>query len=194
MPKYAFKVTLNQLDIDARFAYVIKDATLTDIFEAKRITDRIQEQYHEERLMLTIDEYRHGDEVEEVADLYELENELKSRIKSMQRHNQEVLDKLNVLSDLLDKTIGSHHFDASYRKISLTLAKLDQSFYFDVTVDDCSDYKITLTTEAGAQSSIIRHTANEVLAEITNVQDILTNIEKLANKTEFDLLQKGKLL
>lgn len=72
MPKYAFKVTLNQLDIDARFAYVIKDATLTDIFEAKRITDRIQEQYHEERIMLTIDEYRHGDEVEEVADLYEL--------------------------------------------------------------------------------------------------------------------------
>lgn len=105
----------------------------------------------------------------------------------MQRHNQEVLDKLNVLSDLLDKAIGSHHFDASYQKVSLTLAKLDQYFYFMITVDDCSDYKITLSHN-DTKSSIIRRTANEVLAEITNVQDILTNIEKLANKTEFDLL------
>lgn len=187
MPKYAFKVTLNQLGEDI-FNYAVKNATLSDIFEAKRITDRIQEQYKEERIMLTIDEYRHGDEVEEVADLYELENELTSRIKSLQRHDEEVLDKLNALSYLLDKVIASHRSDTAYRKISMTLWKLDQSFYFDITVDDCSYYKITLTTEAGAQSSIIRRTANEVLAEITNVQDILTNIEKLANKTEFDLL------
>ena len=187
MPKYAFKVTLNQLGEDI-FNYAVKNATLSDIFEAKRITDRIQEQYKEERIMLTIDEYRHGDEVEEVADLYELENELTSRIKSLQRQDQEVQDKLNALSELLDKVIASHHSDTAYRKISMTLWKLDQSFHFDITVDDCSYYKITLTTEAGAQSSIIRRTANEVLAEITNVQDILTNIEELANKTEFDLL------
>lgn len=138
--------------------------------------------------MLTIDEYHHGDEVEEVADLYELENEVTSRIRSMQRHNEEVLDKLNVLSDLIDKSIGSHHSDAVHQKISLTLSKLDQYFYFDITVDDFSDYKITLSTKDVAQSSIIRRTANEVLAELTNVQDILTNIERLANKTEFDLL------
>lgn len=187
MPKYAFKVTLNQLGEDI-FNYAVKNATLSDIFEAKRITDRIQEQYKEERIMLTIDEYRHGDEVEEVADLYELENELTSRIKSLQRHDQEVQDKLNALSDLLDKVIASRRSDTAYRKISMTLWKLDQSFYFDITVYDRSYYKITLTTEAGAQSSIIRRTANEVLAEITNVQDILTNIEKLANNTEFDLL------
>ena len=72
MPKYAFKVTLNLLDMDARFVYVVKDATLSDIFEAKRITDRIEDQYKKERLMTMIDEYRHEDEVEEVADLYEL--------------------------------------------------------------------------------------------------------------------------
>ena len=188
MPKYAFKVKLNHYTDDCIFNFAVKNATLSDIFEAKRITDRIQEQYEEEHIMIIIDEYRHGDEVEEVIDLYELENELKSRIRSMQRHNEEVLDKLNILSDLLDKAIGSHHFDAANRKILMTLRKLDQSFYFDITVDDCSYVKITLTTEAGAQSSIIRRTANEVLAEITNVQDILTNIEKLANKTEFDLL------
>ena len=188
MPKYAFKVTLNLLDMDARFVYVVKDVTLSDIFEAKRITDRIEDQYKKERLMTMIDEYRHGDEVEEVADLYELENELKSRIKSLQRHNQEVLDKLNNLSNLLDKTIDSHHFDSANRKILMTLRKLDQSFYFDVTVDDFSDYKITLSTESGAQSSLIRRTADEVLAEIVNVEDILNEIWKLANKTEFDLL------
>lgn len=188
MPKYAFKVTLNLLDIDARFVYVVKDTTLSDIFEAKRITDRIEDQYKKERLMTTIDEYRHEDEVEEVADLYELENELTSRIRSMQRHNEEVLDKLNILSDLLDKAIDSHHFDAANRKILMTLRKLDQSFYFDITVDDFSDYKVTLSTEDGAQSSLIRRTADEVLAEIVNVEDILNKIERLANKTEFDLL------
>lgn len=188
MPKYAFKVTLNLLDMDARFVYVVKDATLSDIFEAKRITDRIEDEYKEERIVLAIEEYRYDDEVEEVADLYELENELKSRIKSMQRHNEEVLDKLNNLSNLLESAIGSHHFDAVHLKISMKLYKLDQSFDFDMTVDDFSDYKITLSTEQGAQSSIIRRTADEVLAEIVNVQDILTNIEKLANKTEFDLL------
>lgn len=188
MPKYAFKVTLNLLDMDARFVYVVKDATLSDIFEAKRITDRIEDEYKEERIVLAIEEYRYDDEVEEVADLYELENELKSRIKSMQRHNEEVLDKLNNLSNLLESAIDSHYFDAVHLKISMKLYKLDQSFYFDITVDDCSDYEITLSTEQGAQSSIIRRTADEVLAEIVNVQDILTNIEKLANKTEFDLL------
>lgn len=187
MPKYAFKVKLNQLDKNI-FNFAVKNATLSDIFEAKRITDRIQDQHIEEHIMLTIDEYHHGDEVEEVADLYELENELTSRIRSIQRHNEEVLDKLNSLSDLIDKAIGSHHSDSVHQKISLTLAKLDQYFYFDITIDDFSDYKITLTTKDGAQSSIIRRTANEVLAELTNVQDILTNIEKLANKTEFDLL------
>lgn len=188
MPKYAFKVKLNQYADDCVFNFAIKNATLSDIFEAKRITDHIQDQYKEERIMLTIDEYRHGDEVEEVENLDELENELKSRIKSFQRHNQEVLDKLNILSDLLDKAIGSHRFDAVSRKVSLTLAKLDQYFYFDITVDDFSDYKITLSTENGAQSSIIRRTVDEVLAEIVNVEDILNNIEKLASKTEFDLL------
>lgn len=188
MPKYAFKVKLNHYAEDCIFNFAVKNATLSDIFEAKRITDRIQEQYTEEHIMITIDEYRHGDEVEEVADLYELENELTSRIRSFQRHNEEVLDKLNVLSDLLDKAIGHHYFDATHRKISLTLAKLDQYFYFDVTVDDFSDYKITLSTEQGAQSSIIRRTADEVLAEIVNVQDILNKIERLTKGTEFDLL------
>lgn len=188
MPKYAFKVKLNLYADDCIFNFSVRNAALSDIFEAKRITDRIQENYKDEHVMIIIDEYRHGDEVEEVENLYELENELKSRIKSFQRHNQEVLDKLNVLSDLLDKAIGSHRFDAVSRKVSLTLAKLDQYFYFDITVDDFSDYKITLSTEDGAQSSLIRRTADEVLAEIVNVQDILTNIEKLANETEFDLL------
>ena len=183
MPKYAFKVTL-----DHAFNFAVKNTTLSDIFEAKRITDRIEDQYKEENVQIEINEYRYDDEVEEVEDLYELENELKSRIRSMQRHNQEVLDKLNILSDLLDKAIESHHFDSANRKILMTLRKLDQSFYFDVTVDDCSDYKITLSTEDGAQSSLIRRTADEVLAEIVNVQDILNKIEKLANKTEFDLL------
>ena len=191
MLKYAFKVKLNQYADDCVFNFAVKNATLSDIFEAKRITDHIQDQYKEERIMLIIDEYRHGDEVEEVENLYELENELKSRIRSLQRHNEEVLDKLNILSDLLDKAIGSHRFDAVSRKVSLTLAKLDQYFYFDITVDDFSDYKITLSTEDGAQSSLILRTADEVLAEIVNVEDILTNIEKLANETEFDLLQKG---
>ena len=183
MPKYAFKVTL-----DHAFDFAVKNTTLSDIFEAKRITDRIEDQYKEENVQIEINEYRYDDEVEEVEDLYELENELKSRIRSMQRHNEEVLDKLNILSDLLDKTIDSHHFDSTNRKILMTLRKLDQSFYFDVTVDDCSYYKITLSTEDGAKSSLIRRTADEVLAEIVNVQDILNNIEKLANKTEFDLL------
>ena len=188
MLKYAFKVKLNHYADDCIFNFAVKNATLSDIFEAKRITDRIQDQYIEEHIMLTIDEYRYGDEVEEVENLYELENELTSRIRSVQRHNEEVLDKLNILSDLLDKSIGHHHFDATHRKISLTLAKLDQYFYFDIAVDDFSDYKITLSTGDDTQSSLIRHTASEVLAELTNVQDILTNIEKLANKTEFDLL------
>ena len=188
MPKYAFKVKLNQYVDDCIFNFAVKNATLSDIFEAKRITDRIQEQYKEEHLMITIDEYRHGDEVEEVENLYELENELTSRIRSFQRHNEEVLDKLKILSDLLDKAIDSHHFDTTNRKISMTLRKLDQSFYFDITVDDFSDYKITLSTEDGAQSSLIRRTADEVLVEIVNVEDILNKIEKLTNKTEFDLL------
>ena len=113
---------------------------------------------------------------------------MNSRIRDEQRHNQEVLDKLNDLSNLLESAIGSHYFDEVHRKISLTLAKLDQYFYFDITVDDFSDYKITLSTQNGSESSIIRRTANEVLAELTNVQDILNNIEKLVNKTEFDLL------
>ena len=188
MPKYAFKVTLNLCADDCRFNFAVKNATLSDIFEAKRITDRIEDQYKEENVQIEINEYRYDDEVEEVEDLYELENELNSRIRSMQRHNEEVLDKLNILSDLLDKTIDSHHFDSANRKILMTLRKLDQSFYFDVIVDDFSDYKITLSTEDGAQSSLIRRTADEVLAEIVNVQDILNKIEKLANKTEFDLL------
>lgn len=183
MPKYAFKVTL-----DHAFNFAVKNTTLSDIFEAKRITDRIEDQYKEENVQIEINEYRYDDEVEEVEDLYELENELKSRIRSMQRHNQEVLEKLNILSDLLDKAIGSHHFDSANRKILMTLRKLDQSLYFDVAIDDCSDYKITLSTESGAQSSLIRRTADEVLAEIVNVEDILNKIEKLANKTEFDLL------
>jgi len=187
MSKYAFKVTLNLLDMDARFVYVVKDATLSDIFEAKRITDRIQENYKEERIVLAIDEYRHGDEVEEVADLYELENELNSRIRSMQRHNEEVLEKLNILSNVLERTIGTHYTDAVDRKVSLTLCNLDQYFYFVITVDDFSDYKITLSHN-DIKSSIIRRTADEVLAEIVNVEDILNEIEKLANKTEFDLL------
>ena len=187
MPKYVFKVTLNLLDMDARFVYVVKDATLSDIFEAKRITDRIEDQYKKERLMTMIDEYRHEDEVEEVADLYELENELKSRIKSMQRHNQEVLDKLRHLDDLIESSFGPHKFSSADLMIYLTLFNLDQYFYFSITVDDFSDYKINLSHN-DIKSSIIRRTANEVLAELTNVQDILTNIEKLANKTEFDLL------
>ena len=183
MPKYAFKVTLNFI-----FNFAVKDATLSDIFEAKRITDRLEDQYKEENIRITIDEYRHGDEVEEVADLYELEKEIVSIIKSEQRHNQEVLDKLNVLSELLDSVVDSHIFDEVHRKISLTLKKLEQYFYFDIKVDDFSDYKITLSTQNGSESSIIRRTANEVLSELTNVQDILSNIEKLVNKTEFDLL------
>jgi len=183
MPKYAFRVTLNQT-----FNFVVKDATLSDIFEAKRITDRIEDEYKEESVTLTIDEYKHGDEVEEVEDLYELENELTSRIKAEQLHNQEVLDKLETLSSLLDSVIDSHLFNIVHRRISLSLFKLDQYFYFDITIDDFSDYKITLSMQNGSESSIIRRTANEVLAELTNVQDILTNIEKLANKTEFDLL------
>ena len=40
MPKYAFKVTLNFI-----FNFAVKDATLSDIFEAKRITDRLEDQY-----------------------------------------------------------------------------------------------------------------------------------------------------
>lgn len=191
MPKYAFKVTLNQLD-KSIFNFAVKNATLSDIFEAKRITDRIQDQYIKERIMLTIGEYKHGDEVEEVEDLYELENELTSRIRSLQRHNQERLEKMQELSDLIDKEIGVHKFDSSDLKIYMTLAKLDQYFYFIITVDDFSDYKITLSTQDGAESSMIRRTANEVLAEITNVQDILTQIEKLVNKTEFDLLWEEK--
>lgn len=191
MPKYAFKVTLNQLD-KSIFNFAVKNATLSDIFEAKRITDRIQDQYIKERIMLTIGEYKHGDEVEEVEDLYELENELTSRIRSLQRHNQERLEKMQELSDLIDKEIGVHKFDPSDLKIYMTLAKLDQYFYFIITVDDFSDYKITLSTQDGAESSMIRRTANEVLAEITNVQDILTQIEKLVNKTEFDLLWEEK--
>lgn len=187
MPKYAFKVRLNQLD-KSIFNFAVKNATLSDIFEAKRITDRIQDQYIEEHIMITIDEYHHGEEVEEVANLYELENELTSRIRSLQRHNEEVIDKLSILSDLLDKSISYHIFDDANQRISMTFRKIDQSFYFDVTVDDFSDYKITLSTESGAQSSLIRRTADEVLAEIVNVEDILNKIEKLANKTEFDLL------
>ena len=187
MPKYAFKVTLNLLDMDARFVYVVKDATLSDIFEAKRITDRIEDQYKKERLTTMIDEYRHGDEVEEVADLYELENELKSRIKSLQRHNQEVQDKLLHLDDLIERSFGPHEFSLVDLTIYLTLCKLDQYFYFSITVDDFSDYKITLSNN-DTRSSIIRRTADEVLAEIVNVEDILNKIEKLANKTEFDLL------
>lgn len=187
MPKYPFKVTLNLLDIDARFAFAVKDATLSDIFEAKRITDRIEEQYKEERLMTTIDEYQHGDEVEEVADLYELENELKSRIRSIQRHKQEVQDKLRHLDDLIESSFGPHKFSSVDRTIYLTLCSLDQYFYFEITVDDCSYYKITLSHN-DTKSSIIRRTADEVLAEIVNVEDILNEIEKLASKTEFDLL------
>lgn len=187
MPKYAFKVTLNLLDMDTRFVYVVKDATLSDIFEAKRITDRIEDQYKKERLMTMIDEYRHGDEVEEVADLYELENELNSRIKSMQRHKQEVLDKLRHLDDLIENSFGPHKFSSVDLTIYLTLCNLDQYFYFVITVDDFSDYKITLSHN-DIKSSIIRRTADEVLAEIVNVEDILNEIEKLANKTEFDLL------
>ena len=187
MPKYAFKVRLSQLD-KSIFNFTVKNATLSDIFEAKRITDRIQDQYIEEHIMITIDEYHHGDEVEEVEDLYELENELTSRIRSLQRHKQEVQDKLRHLDDLIESSFGPHKFSLVDLKIYLTLAKLEQYFYFSITVDDFSDFKITLSTENGSQSSIVRRTANEVLAEITNVQDILTNIEKLANKTEFDLL------
>ena len=187
MPKYAFKVTLNLYDDDCRFSFAVKDATLTDIFEAKRITDRISDQYKDERIIFTIDEYKHGDEVEEVADLYEFENELTSRIRSMQRHNQEVLDKLRHLDDLIESSFGPHKFSSVDRTIYLTLYKIDQYFYFEITVDDCSYYKITLSHN-DTKSSIIRRTADEVLAEITNVQDILTNIEKLTNKTEFDLL------
>ena len=183
MPKYAFRVTL-----DHTFNFVVKDSTLSDIFEAKRITDRIEEQYKEENVQIEINEYRHGDEAEEVVDLYELENELTSRIRSVQRHNQEVLDKLETLSSLLDSVIDSHRFNIVHRRISLSLFKLDQYFYFDITIDDFSYYKITLSMQNGSESSIIRRTANEALAEITNVQDILTQIESLANKTEFDLL------
>ena len=191
MPKYAFKVTLNLLDMDARFVYVVKDATLSDIFEAKRITDRIQENYKEERLMLTIDEYRHGDEVEEVADLFELENELTDHIKSMQRHRQEVQDKLLHLDDLIESSFGPHEFSSVDRTVYLTLCKLDQYFYFVITVDDFSDYKITLSHN-DIKSSIIRRTADEVLAEIVNVEDILNKIERLTKDTEFDLLWEGK--
>lgn len=188
MPKYAFKVKLNHYADDCIFNFAVKNATLSDIFEAKRITDRIQEQYTEEHIMITIDEYRRGDEVEEVENLYELENELTSRIRSFQRHRQEVQDKLRHLDDLIESSFGPHKFSLVDLTIYLTLCKLDQYFYFDITVDDFSDYKITLSTGDGAQSSLIRRTADEVLAEIVNVQDILTNIEKLANKTEFDLL------
>lgn len=187
MPKYPFKVQLNLLDIEAIFSFAVKDATLSDIFEAKRITDRLEDQYKEERLMTTIDEYKHGDEVEEVADLYELENELTSRIRSMQRHNQEVQDKLRHLDDLIESSFGPHKFSSVDRTIYLTLCNLDQYFYFMITVDDCSYYKITLSHN-DTKSSIIRRTADEVLADIVNVEDILTQIEKLANKTEFDLL------
>ena len=182
MPKYAFRVTLNNT-----FNFVVKDATLSDIFEAKRITDRLEDEYKEENVQIEINEYRHGDEVEEVVDLYELETILTSRIKAEQRHNQEVLDKLETLSELLEKSIGPHYFDMKQQKLSLTLSKLDQYFYFDIIVDDFSDYKITLSHN-DTKSSIIRRTANEVLAELTNVQDILTNIERLNNLTEFDLL------
>lgn len=187
MPKYPFKVTINLLDIEANFNFAVKDATLTDIFEAKRITDRIADQYKEERVIFTIDEYKHGDEVEEVADLYELENELNSRIKSMQRHKQEVLDKLQHLDDLIENSFGPHKFSSVDLTIYLTLCNLDQYFYFVITVDDFSDYKITLSHN-DIKSSIIRRTADEVLAEIVNVEDVLNEIEKLANKTEFDLL------
>lgn len=190
MPKYAFKVTLNQLD-KSIFNFAVKNATLSDIFEAKRITDRIQDQYIKERIMLTIGEYKHGDEVEEVEDLYELENELTSRIRSLQRHNQERLEKMQELSDLIDKEIGVHKFDSSDLKIYMTLAKLDQYFYFIITVDDFSDYKITLSNK-DIKSSIIRRTADEVLAEIVNVEDILNKIERLTKDTEFDLLWEEK--
>lgn len=175
MPKCAFKVTLNLLDIEALFNFAVKDATLTDIFEAKRITDRIADQYKDERIILSIDEYHHSDEVEEVADLYELEKELTSHIRSMQRHEQEVQDKLRHLDDLIESSFGPHEFSSVDRTIYLTLYKLDQYFYFVITVDDFSDYKITLSHN-DIKSSIIRRTADEVLAEIVNVQDILTQI------------------
>lgn len=191
MPKYPFKVSLNLLDLDARFSFAVKYATLTDIFEAKRITDRIEEQYKDERLMTMIDEYKYGDEVEEVADLYELENELTSRIRSMQRHNQEVQDKLRHLDDLIESSFGAHKFSSVDRTIYLTLCNLDQYFYFEITVDDCSYYKITLSHN-DIKSSIIRRTTDEVLAEIVNVEDILNKIERLTKDTEFDLLWEEK--
>ena len=183
MPKYAFKVILN-----SSFDFAVKDATLSDIFEAKRITDRLEDQYKKENIRITIDEYHHGDEVEEVSDLYELENEIVSIVKSEQRRKQEVLDKLNTVSNLIEKVLGSHHYDSTDLVVSVSLAKIDQYFYFDITVDDFSDYKITLSTQNGAQSSIIRRTANEVLAEITNLQDILNKIEQLSKHTDFDIL------
>ena len=105
----------------------------------------------------------------------------------MQRHRQEVLDKLRHLDDLIESSFGPHKFSSVDLTIYLTLCNLDQYFYFSITVDDFSDYKITLSHN-DIKSSIIRRTADEVLAEIVNVQDILNNIEKLANKTEFDLL------
>ena len=191
MPKYPFKVTINLLDIEANFNFAVKDATLTDIFEAKRITDRIAYQYKEERVIFTIDEYKHGDEVEEVADLYELENELTSHIRSMQRHNQEVQDKLQHLDDLIESSFGPHKFSSVDLTIYLTLCNLDQYFYFVITVDDFSDYKITLSHN-DIKSSIIRRTADEVLAEIVNVEDILNKIERLTKDTEFDLLWEEK--
>ena len=183
MSKYAFKVTLNYV-----YNFVVKDAALSDIFEAKRIANRIENEYKEENVRIDIDEYRHGDEFEEVEDLYMLEEELVSKIKSDHRHAQEVLDKLKDLSNLLDSAIDSHYFDETNRRISCTLSKLEQKFYFHITVDDFSDFKIVLVTDAGKESSIIRRTIVEVVAEILNVQDILSKIELLASGTEFDLL------
>lgn len=186
MPKYAFKVTL-----DHAFNFAVKNTTLSDIFEAKRITDRIEDQYKEENVQIEINEYRYDDEVEEVSDLYELENELTSRIRSMQRHRQEVQDKLLHLDDLIESSFGPHEFSSVDRTIYLTLCKLDQYFYFVITVDDFSDYKITLSNN-DTKSSIIRRTADEVLAEIVNVEDILNKIECLTKDTEFDLLWEEK--
>ena len=52
MPKYAFKITL-----DHAFNFAVKDATLSDIFEAKRIIDRIEDQYKEKNVQIKINEY-----------------------------------------------------------------------------------------------------------------------------------------
>lgn len=189
MTTYAFKVTIKLASSDS---FVVKDAPLSDIFEAKTIVDQILTQFKEyivrTELQITFDEYEGGDEVEEVMSLAELEERLLNIIIAYKRYEQELDAQLSNLSNKLEDALGSHYFNSTDRSLHVTmLTHSNRYYYFTIGIDETRQFNVHLENPFDEKSCIVCQTDDEVIEELHKVENIFVTMQNLAESSKFNI-------